>query len=108
MVRLNAGELTKRITIQAETGNPDAYGQPLGTWTTIATVWGKIITSGGREFYAAQKLNAESTAVIEIRYRTNITTANRIMYNNRKYNILSVVDPLESHVMLQIACKEVV
>jgi SPP1 family predicted phage head-tail adaptor len=105
---LNAGELTKRITIQAETGGQDAYGQPFGTWTTIATVWGKIITSGGREFYAAQKLNAESTAVIEIRYRTNVTTANRILYNNRKYDILSVVDPEERHIMLQIACKEVI
>lgn len=99
--------MTKRITIQADTGSQDAYGQPYGTWTTIATVWGKIITSGGREFYAAQRLNAETTAVVEIRYRTNVTTANRILYNTRKYDILSVVDVEERHIWLQIACKEV-
>lgn len=105
---LNAGELTKLVSIQAETGVQDTYGQPGGTWSDLTTVFAAIITTGGKEFYAAQKLNAETNAVIKIRYRRGITTRNRIKYGSKVFDILSIVDPLELHEELHISVKEVV
>lgn len=105
---INAGELDKRITLQAETGAQDSYGTPGGTWADLATVWAGIITTGGREFYAAQKVNAETAAVFKIRYRSGINPTIRIQYGRRYFNILSIADPEERHEELLISCKEVI
>jgi SPP1 family predicted phage head-tail adaptor len=32
------------------------------------TIWAEAITTGGREFYAAQKLYAEMTVLFRVRY----------------------------------------
>jgi SPP1 family predicted phage head-tail adaptor len=104
---INAGELNKKIIIQTESGAADSFGQPEGTWSNTVTVWAAIITTGGREFYAAQKLNAETVAVFKIRYRA-VTTTNRIKYGTRIFQILSIADPEEKHCELLISAKEVV
>lgn len=103
-----AGKKTKRITIQAETGVQDTYGQSGGTWTDIATVWAEVITSGGKEFYAAQKMNAETSAVFCIWYRAGINATRRIKYGRRIFNVVSIADPDEAHVELLISAKEVI
>jgi len=103
-----SGKKTQRVTIQAETGGQDTYGQAGGTWSDLATVWAEVITSGGREFYAAQKTNAETSAVFCIWYRSGLNTTRRIKYGRRIYNIISVVDPEESHIELLISAKEVI
>ena len=105
---ISAGELNKRIILQIAQLKQDSYGEPIETWTDIATVWANIITSGGREFYAAQKMNAETTAVIKMRYRAAMHTRFRIKYGNRYFEILSIADPEEHHESLLLSCKEVV
>jgi SPP1 family predicted phage head-tail adaptor len=104
---INAGELNKKIVLQTESGAADTYGQTGGTWADTVTVYAQIITTGGREFYAAQKTNAETAAVFKIRYRA-VTTQQRIKYGNRIFQILSIADPEEKHSELLISAKEVV
>jgi SPP1 family predicted phage head-tail adaptor len=103
-----AEELNRRVTIQSKSGSQDSYGQPGETWSDIVTVSASIITTGGREFYAAQKLNAEISAVIKIRYRTGLDVKMRVKYGERYFSILSIADPEERHEELLLSCKEVV
>jgi SPP1 family predicted phage head-tail adaptor len=105
---INAGELDKQIMLQKKTSIPDGDGYPVDTWHDLGTVWASIITTGGREFYAAQKTNAETTAVIKIRYRRNITQDMRIMYGRRIFEILSIADPEEKHEELLLGTKELI
>ena len=63
---MRAGELNRRITLQIKTITYDTVNEPIETWTDFATVWAAVITTGGREFYAAQKLNAETSAVFKV------------------------------------------
>lgn len=105
---ISAGELNKQIILQVKTGAQDAYGEPAGTLVDLATVWASIITTGGREFYAAQKLNAETTAVFKIRYRRGIRQDMKIKYGRRIFEIISIADPEEKHEELLLSCKEVI
>ena len=105
---INAGELNKQITLQVPTVARDDFNQPIITWADSATVWAGIITTGSREYYAAQKLYAETSAVFKIRYRSNMSTKMRIKYGNRYFAILGIADPEEQHIELLLSCKEAV
>ncbi len=103
---MRAGKLDQRLTIQTKTATRDAMGQPVETWADTKTVWGEAITGGGGEFYAAQKLFAETKVVFRVRYDSSITTTQRIEWLGRYYQILSVPPPGQYREIL-IACKEV-
>lgn len=97
------------ITIQQNSGTTtDSFGQQVELWTDVFSTFAAMITTGGREYYAAQKLNAETTAVFKIWYQAGITTLMRIKYGERYFNILSANDVDEKHEYILISGKEVV
>lgn len=103
---MHAGEMNHRITIQQKRVVPDADGYAAETWVDFATIWAQVITSGGREFYAAQKLHAETSAVFKIRYTQKVNTRQRIKYGSRTFEILNIADPDGARVELNISAKE--
>ena len=105
---IGAGELTERVTLQIPTTAADAYGQMVPTYTDLATVYAKIINSGGGEFYAAQKRNAETKAVIIIRYRSGLTSTLRVKHGNRYYEALHVQNIGQRNRFISIDVREVV
>ena len=93
------------IAIQVATDSRDATGAPVKTWTDyLPNLRAEMLTSGGREFYAAQKLNAETQVVFRTRYVPNITPAHRVYHNGVAYDIIRVADPDGRARELQIAC----
>ena len=103
-----APKYNRRIIIERKTTTYNAYNEPIDAWTTNQTLWAGIVTSGGGEFYAAQKINAQTTAVFKIRYNTTITTVDRIKYGSRIFQILSINDVDARHEEMLISAKEVV
>jgi len=94
-----------RITLQSPSAELDATGQP-ASWNDVATVWAAVEPLRGREYFAAQQVNAETTTRIRIRYRAGVTSAMRGRYGSRTYDIVSVIDVDERHVELQLMCTE--
>ena len=105
---MQAGKLNRLITIQAKTISHDSFGQAIEVWADDFTTWAGIITSGGGEFYAAQKLNASTTAVFKLRFTERIKVTNRIQYGNRTFEILSMNEVDAMRTDLFLSCKEVV
>lgn len=103
-----AGKRNRRVTIQRKTVASDADGYDTETWATYKSAMAWIQTMTGREFYSAQKLNAETQALFIVNYVSGITTKDRVLYGTRVFEILSVNNPNEGNAELQIACKEVV
>lgn len=103
-----AGRLHHRVTIQEHVTGQDEFGQPIDTWADVATVWAAVEPLRGREYFAAQQVNAEVTARIRTRYRKGVRPSMRVLYDGRLYDILSVIDPEERHQELQLMCREVV
>lgn len=103
---MRAGQLRQRITIKELTTTTDEYGQPLDTWTDVATTWTAIEPLQGREYFAADQVNAEVSTRIRIRYRTGIDRTMKIVYGSAEFEILDVINPKFANVELQLMCKE--
>jgi SPP1 family predicted phage head-tail adaptor len=105
---IQPGALNKHITIIKNTGTTsDAYNNPVPVWTDSSTRWAQVITEGGREFYAAQRVQAETKVLFKLRYTNAIDVKDRIRYDGKVYEILSVTDVNAGRVELNISAKEV-
>lgn len=105
---MNPGNFRTRIMVQKKYLTYNSYNEPIETWKDSIELWSDVINTGGGEFYAAQKLNAQTTAVFRTRYVSSISTVDRIKYGNRIFEILFINDVSEKHVELLISAKEVV
>jgi SPP1 family predicted phage head-tail adaptor len=105
---MNAGELRQRITLERPTITRDTSGAEIQTWGTFATVWASKKHKTSREFYAAQKVNAEITDLFTIRYRAGVTTRMRVSFDGKDYDILGADDPDGRRRELQVLCREVI
>ena len=105
---VNAGEINKRITIKTQVLTQNSYGEEIITWSNFCTVWAKITSSSGKEFYAVQKLNPETTALFKIRYRSGLDTSMRIYYGTRIFDILYIDNVGEGNVEINLLCKELI
>jgi len=101
------GELRNRITLQEYTISKDSFGAETETWSDVAQVWASIEPLSGREYFAAQQINAQISTKVTIRYRAGIKPTMRVLFGNRVYGILSVINTGEKNRELILMCKEV-
>ena len=104
---LKAGMLNRRVTVEEPVAGGDSYGQPSTSWAAFDTVWAYVVPQSGRSI--AEQLIAGREAsgqvqVVRIRYRLDITTAMRLSYNGRLYNITSVAPDESSRVHTDLVC----
>jgi len=106
---LRAGRLRHRITIQSVGSTLDDYGDLSNSWTTLATVWASITPVSGTEADIASELTGISTHSIKIRYRSGVTSQNRIVFGSRTFQIESIKDwnEYKAGKCLELFCKEV-
>jgi SPP1 family predicted phage head-tail adaptor len=107
---INPGRLKDKITIQRQVTPQDEYTQPLDDpWEDLySNVFAEYIAQGGREFYIAQKINSETTAVFKIRYKPGINTTMRILFEgSRMFDILFIDDTNKRNGELSMLCREV-
>jgi SPP1 family predicted phage head-tail adaptor len=107
MVR--AGELNRRIDLQAPSRTPDGMGGSTVIWTLIAgsvpaAIWpvsGKELIAGGREATGISHR-------IRIRYRDGVRPSWRIYHKGKYFNIISIINPGTAYKALDIMAKEVI
>ncbi|HBE76351.1 MAG TPA: head-tail adaptor protein [Firmicutes bacterium] len=89
----------KKISLLKAIKVSDGMGGYKITWKEIdggANIWAYIRYLSGNEFIQAAALSAKVEMIFEINYRTDITTANRVRYNEKDYNI-TFVDKYEGY-----------
>ncbi len=84
--------MSHRITLQAKSVTRDAMGGEVITWPDQATIWASAEPLRGREFFAAHQEQAEITIRFRIYYRSDITTAWRVVWETRAYDIVQIID----------------
>lgn len=105
---INAGQLDKRMILQAPTIARADDGAETITWTTLATIWAGIRTLRGREYWQAQQVNSDVTHEVLIRYRARLSPRFRLIFEGRTLEILSIQNADEGRTDLILLCKEVV
>ncbi len=105
---IRAGKLRHKITIQQRSTERDEYGGVPDAWTDVATVRASVEPLQGREFYASQQMQAEVTTRFRIRYRSGVKPAMRVRFNERSYDITSVINPDERNGELHLMAVEII
>lgn len=92
---MNAGDLRHRIAIQSKTTTKNANGVKTVTWTTLYELWAKVEDMLGSETLADGTTRAEQITKFTIRHKDGITSAMRILYGGKPYEIIRPPDRLD-------------
>ncbi|GAA0763858.1 phage head closure protein [Clostridium sartagoforme] len=105
--RINSGEFKHHIIIQQLDKVRNEYGELIDTWVDFLGIRAAIYPLSGKDFFAAETVNSEVTHKINIRYIEGITSAMRIKFGNRFFEITAPpINFQERNILLQIMCKE--
>lgn len=100
---MNSGRLDRQITIERNAGTRDAYGQVSESWGTYKTLWAQKIEAKGTEAQIDAQQQGERPVTFRVRYRDDLLTSDRLVYNSDSYDILNFVEIGRRH-MLDIIC----
>ncbi len=98
--------MRERVILRANTFAKDALGGNIPTTTTLATVWAKVQPLAGKELKDIGRLAAKQLYLVVIRHRTDLTTDNIIIWDNKTLNIRSVQNRDERSQFLSMECEE--
>jgi len=85
-----AGQLDKQVVFQSFTEASNDYNEAVATWSEAFTTFAQVLELKGREGYEGQQKQNRTDIRLKIRYRTDITTENRFIYNGQTYDIISI------------------
>ncbi len=105
---MQAGALRHRVAIQRKTRVSDGQGGYTETWATVTNgaVCASIEPASSKEVFHAHQLNHLVTHKIVCRFLSGVTSADRVVFGTRAFNIRSVLNPLERNRMLVLLCEE--
>jgi len=103
---LRAGSLRHRLAIQSKTEAPDDLNEPVETWSTLTTVWGRVAPAKAAEAYEGTQNVPRITHEITIRYLSTITENMRISHDGRYFYIHGIRNNDERNIMQTLECNE--
>lgn len=107
MIFMEIGALNKRITFQKLYITTNENGFDVKAWEDIKTVWAHVSNLHGREYFAAQAVQAEQTVKFTVRYFKNVDTTMRILFKDKSYNITAIDNIKFDNRFLEIKAMEV-
>jgi SPP1 family predicted phage head-tail adaptor len=88
---MRAGELRERITLQSNTSTRDGFGAEVPHWSTVATVWAKVVATSGNEQIATGASVVTTIYTITLRERDDIDQSMRVLYDGLPLDIKAIV-----------------
>ncbi|AKI01433.1 phage head-tail adaptor, putative, SPP1 family [Hoeflea sp. IMCC20628] len=87
---MRAGKLDRTITIERLAETISQTGAVSSAWTNIATVRAEIVTQSATEFLNGFGEAEDGSIVFRIRHLSNISTADRVIYDATAYNVKEI------------------
>ncbi len=100
------GGLRHLITLQRRSETPDTGGGVSLSWVDIAQLWAEVAPLGGGEAVQAMRVQPVQSYRVRLRYRADITTADRLLFKQRLLNIRSIRNINERGRWLECRCEE--
>lgn len=86
------GMLRNQVTIETPSRTADGQGGFAVSWSTVATVPAHIKQASGGETVTAMRIEGRKILDCVMRYRTDVSGAERIMFDGQPWNIRDVED----------------
>lgn len=107
---MRAGKLRHKINIERPGTAEDSTGATVASPYTVFlnNIWADVSPApmSGREQVAGQQTKNPITHEVRVRYRAGITSAMRVVFDGRYFNIMAIVDKEERNVELTLMCEE--
>lgn len=103
---MRAGDLKHEIILQYPKRTPDTWSGREITWIDSATVWAAVWPIRSSPVVDNQKREIEATHRFRIWFRTKINQEYRISFRGREYTIISIINPNESNIYLDIMASD--
>src|SRR5688500_2012536 len=103
---MRAGTLRERVTIQASVPASDGKWGKVEQWQDVADTWANVKPLNGGESVKDQGVQSSLGFEVRIRFRSGVTSANRLVWRGRVLDIVSAVDPDARRRELLITARE--
>ncbi len=93
--KIRIGELDRKVTFIKENVSRGASNQPVITWGVVAsnpTVFSRKLELKGNEVVINDQIKFVQKTLFTIRYREDLTTKNRVVFDSRVYEIISITE----------------
>ena len=107
MARLPVGELRARLILEGPVETPDRAGGVARSWSTLATLWGDVTTLNAQQRLEAEQIGQTVTHRLTLRWRTGLTTKQRLRRGTQIFLIRGVQDPDDRRRRLICTCEEI-
>jgi SPP1 family predicted phage head-tail adaptor len=95
----------RRVVIQQLAAGQDDIGQPVQTWSALATVFANIKHLSGLETIKGGAETSAAKVSIRIGYRADVTAAMRVLDGSTAYEIKAVLPDREGKKHTDLACQ---
>lgn len=89
---IGAGQLNRRLTLQAPVETPDDQGGVARSYATFATVWASVTPLDGQTKIEADAEGATERYRIVLRSHFSLTLQHRLVEGERIYRIVGIRD----------------
>jgi SPP1 family predicted phage head-tail adaptor len=103
---LTAGSLRELITVQRQSAQSDGMGGQAIQWDDLFVTRAQVKPLSGREALQAMQLQATITHRIYIRFRADLTTADRILLRGQPLQIRSILNMEMRSQWLELSCDQ--
>ncbi len=102
---LLASDMHERVTFQREVVVADNLGGGVRTYEDVVTLWAQVIPISAQDMVSDIGIEAVVNYRIRLRYRSDITSALRILWDEKILTISAVVDVAAKHELLEIVAR---
>lgn len=92
--------------IEARSAGQDSVGGQSLSWSRVIETWASIEPLSGRQLFAAQAVQNETTHRVVLRYIAGIAPPMRVNFGGRLFDILAVRNVEERNRSLELDCRE--
>ena len=102
---MRTGQLNSRVTIKQLVAGQDALGQPVQTWSVLASVWANIKFLSGAQAVRSGAETSISKVAIRIRYRADVNAGMRVEDGAMVYDIRAVLPDVANRGFTDFVCE---
>ena len=100
------GTLTDRVQLRRREMLPEAEGGHAALFVPTASVWARVRSLSGRQGTSADGRAVEISHSVVLRFRSDVTPGDRIVYRGRNLDVVSAADLNGRRAYLSCACSE--
>lgn len=104
---IKIGDLNRKIMINTLNETDDGQGGQTITPVLLAEPWVKMTPMKGREKVQSDRLTTEQLTQVLMRYRSDVTEKQQVVYKGEEYQIRSVVNIEEADEWLELMIERV-